>query len=136
MSKPLPSAVYRIAPQRGQADCAVAAMAFIFRRDQEEVLIAASHVDPTVWRTGLSCTQMSKIARRLKIKTRWNSHFDTDESIGVLWVGFHDNTKEHCVVLIEGWIYGVEHDPVSMWRYDEYMKVRNAYGGSLMEVIE
>ncbi len=132
----LPSAVYRIHPKTGDADCAVAAMAFIFRRDPEEVLIAASKVSSTVWRSGLSCVEMTKIAKRLKIHTRWKTNFDTEDDIGVLWVSHNDTTKEHCVVLSEGWIYEVEHNPVSLWRVDEYMRANNAFGNSLLEVIE
>lgn len=140
MSKPLPSAPYRIHSKRGDADCAVAAMATIFRREPGEVLIAASKVVPNVWHSGLFCTQISKVAKRLGLKTKWCpvtvTAFDPEESTGVLWVGHHDTTNEHCVVLIEGWIYEVEHDPVSMWRYDEYMRATNAYAGALLEVLE
>ena len=44
MTKPLPSATYRAHSKRGDADCTIASMAIIFRRDPEEVLIAAAKV--------------------------------------------------------------------------------------------
>jgi hypothetical protein len=111
-------------------------MAMIFRRDPEEVLIAASHISSTGWRSGLSWPEMLKVARRLKSKTRWKTAFDAEDDIGVLWISHHDSTKEHCVVLIEGWIHEIEHNPVSLWRYSEYMTAQNAFGNSLLEVIE
>lgn len=129
-------AAYRIAPKHGEADCAVAALAFILRRDYEDVLIAAARVSPHVWRSGLHATDMVKIARRLKIKVRWSPRFDPDEDIGLLWTSHHDSTKEHCVVLIEGWVFELEHTPVSLWRYSEYCAAHNAFGNSLLQVLE
>lgn len=136
MFKTLPHATYRIASKRGEADCAVAAMAMVFRLDYEEVLIASARIAPHVWRSGLHATEMTRIARRLKVKVAWKPHFDPDEDTGLLWVSHRDSTKEHCVVLIEGWIYDVDHNPVSLWRYSEYCTAQNAYGSSLLQVIE
>jgi hypothetical protein len=111
-------------------------MATIFRLDPEEVLIAAAHISPTVWQSGLYCSTMLKVARRLKIKARWKENFDPDEDIGVLWVSYNDVAREHCVSLVEGWVLDPEHDPVSLWRYSEFMTANNAYGHSLLQVIE
>jgi hypothetical protein len=132
----MPHAAYRITPQRGKADCAIAAMACIFRRDFEEVLIAASQVAKTIWQSGLSAGEILRVARRLKVKAKWHTKFDAEEDIGVLWCSHNDTTKEHCVVLIEGWVIDPGHDPVSMWRYEEYCKAMNAFGNSLLQVTE
>lgn len=136
MTITLPHAAYSIAPQKGSADCAVAAMACIFRRDFEEVLIAAAAVKPNVWRAGLTASEMARVARRLKVKAKWHTQFDAEDDIGVLWCSHHDTTKEHCVVLIEGWVLDPAHSPVPMWRYEEYCKALNAFGNSLLMVTE
>lgn len=130
------SAVHRLHAKWGDNDCTIAAMATIFRREPGEVLIAASKVSPTVWRTGLSCKEMLKVAHRLKIKARWKHGFDPEEDTGVLVIGFNDKVGEHCVVLLEGWIIEPEHDPVSVWRFDDYYKATNSYGTTLLEVVE
>jgi hypothetical protein len=132
----LPHAVYRVCAKRGSADCAIAAMATIFRRDPEEILIAAAKVRPTVWQAGLPYSEIMRVVRKLKIKAAWTEKFDADDDIGVLWVGYNDVPKEHCVALIEGWVLDPDHDPVSLWRYSEYMMAHNAYGHSLLQVTE
>lgn len=136
MSKPMPEATYRIHSKRGKADCAVAAMAIIFRRDPEEVLIAAAKFKPTVWTAGLYCTDMVRVARRLKLKAEWKvtGQFDPEDATGVLWVSYHDSTKEHCVALIEGMVIDPEHTPASLWDYDDFCRANNAYGNSLLVV--
>lgn len=136
MSKTLPSATYRLHSKRGASDCAVAALAIILRRDPEEVLVAAARFKPTVWGAGLYCTDMVRVARRLKVKARWltTGQFDADEDTGVLWVSYHDSTKEHCVALIEGLVVDPEHTPVSLWEYDEFCRANNAYGNALLVV--
>ena len=133
---PLPSAVYHLVSKRGAADCAIASLAFLTRREYEEVLIAAAKVDPHVWRTGLHATDMVKVAKRLQVKAKWVASFDPEEEIGVLWVSYHDSTKEHIVVLMEGWVFDPEHNPVSVWRYDEFCSANNAYGNTLLKVVE
>lgn len=139
MSKPtLPHASYRVYSKRGKSDCAIAAMATIFRRDPEEVLLAAAKVSPRVWESGLYCTDMVKVARRLKIKAVWRyaGQFSPEDDIGVLAIGYNDNRNEHCVALIEGWVLDPEQNPVSLWEYDEFCRVENAYGNALLQVIE
>lgn len=133
----LPSAVYHVVAKHGTADCAVAALAFVLRRSYEEVLIAAARVDPHVWTSGLHATGMSRVCKALGVKARWlKGEIDTEDGIGVLWASYRDSTKEHCVVLLEGWVFDVEHDPVSVWRYDEWCVANNAYGVSLLAVAE
>jgi hypothetical protein len=132
----LPHAVYRVFPKRGENDCAVAALAIVLKRDYEDVLIAAAKISPTVWRAGLHGTDMIKVAKRLGVAMRWKPQLDPDEDIGVLWVSHRDSTKEHCVVLLEGWILEPEHNPVSLWRVDEYYAAQNAFANSLLEVVK
>lgn len=138
MVKPLPHATYRVYSKRGPADCSIAAMATIFRRDPEEVLIAASRISPTVWRSGLHLTEMLKVARRLKVKVRvkYAAQIDPDDDIGVLWISYNDRVDEHCVSLVEGWVLDPEEHPVSLWRYADYMTVQNAVPNGLLEVVE
>ena len=76
------------------------------------------------------------MARRLKVKARWKHGFDPENDRGVLTVGYNDRVGEHCVVLLEGWIIDPEHDPVTVWEYDDFYKAHNAYGTTLLEVIE
>lgn len=137
MTKPnLPQATYRVHSKKGDSDCGIAAMAIILRRDPEEVLIAAAKIAPTVWTKGLFCTEMVRVARRLKVKARWltSGQFDPEDATGVLWVSYHDSTKEHCVALIDGKVIDPEHTPPSLWEYDEFCKANNAYGNSLLVV--
>ena len=132
----MPHAFFHLYSKRGKSDCAIASMATIFRRDYEEVLIAASRASSTVWRMGLSCKDMSTIARRLKVKTKWKHNPDFEEDIGVLMIDYNDSSKCHAVVLIEGWIFDPEHNPIMACRFDEYYRAHNAYGTALLEVIE
>lgn len=137
MSKRAPEAFHRAHAKRGPADCAIAAMATIFRRDPEEVLIAAARVNPSVWTSGLTTAQMLKTARRLGIKTtlKYRDQIDPEDT-GVLWVSYHDRTDEHCVALIEGIVIDPEYDPPVIARYDEYTAAMYAYGNALLMVKE
>ena len=139
MSKPRPHATYRMHSKLGENDCAATAMAIILRRDPVEVILAAAKVRPTSWTAGLYATEMVRVARRLGVKARWLTagQFDPEESTGVLWVGYHDNTKEHCVALIDGCVIDPEHTPASYWDdFEEFCKANNAYGNSLLVVEE
>lgn len=138
-----PRVAYRLYPKRGDADCAIAAMATVFRRDYEEVLIAASRVSPNAWKRGLHLTEMQRVARRLKIKTQVKKvtggrpDFDIESETGVLWVSYHDRTSEHCVVLLDGgWISDPEYDPAALAEHDDYLCVHNAYASGLLQVKE
>lgn len=138
-----PRVAYRLYPKRGESDCAIAAMATVFRRDYEEVLIAAAKVRPHAWKSGLHWIDMPRVARRLKVKTRTRKvlggvpDFDMENETGVLWVGYRDRTSEHCVVLLEGgWIADPEYDPVVLAEHDDYCAVHNAYPGGLLQVKE
>lgn len=133
MPRRLPNAVYSVIPKHGDNDCAIACMAFVFRRDYGEVLAAAARVSKTVWASGLSCLEMIRVARALKAKAIATQTFDPDEDIGVLWVSFRDNTKEHVVVLKEGWVFDPDHNPVSLWRYDEFLSAMNAVPKMLLK---
>jgi hypothetical protein len=88
-----PRVAYRVYSKRGDADCAIAAMATVFRRDYEEVLIAAAIVYPDAWNHGLTLPHMQRVARRLKIKTAIRTvtggvpSFDIEDETGVLWTG-------------------------------------------------
>lgn len=136
MSKALPHAFYRLYPQRGEADCTIASMATIFRRDLEEVLVAAALISKTVWRSGLTCPEMVRVAKKLGIKVKWHVKFDVEDGVGVLWVSHHDTTKEHCVALIDGWVFDPAHNPISMAPVEDYYKAFNAFGNSLLQVVE
>jgi hypothetical protein len=137
-----PHAAYRIYSKRGDSDCAIAAMATVFRRDYEEVLIAAAKVAPHAWKSGLTWLQMRQVARRLKVKTLVRKavphlDFDMEDETGVLWVGHHDSTNEHCVVLLDGgWIIDPEYNPAVISEHDDYLRVHNAYPGALLQVVE
>jgi hypothetical protein len=135
MSSALPH-VMQLHSKTGKADCTIAAMATIFRRDYEEVLIAAAKVSPTVWKAGLACTEMLKVAHRLKVKARWKHNPDFEDDIGVLIVGYNDKIEDHAVVLIEGWIIDPEWRPPTMWHHIDFFREHNAYGTTLLEVIE
>ena len=127
---------YNVVAKRGEADCAIAAMATIFRLSFEEVLVAAVKISPTVWRTGLSCNEMLKVAKRLKVKATWATQFDPSAAVGVLCISYNDVPREHCVVLVDGWVLDPECDPVQLWRYADYCAVQKAYGTFLMQVAE
>lgn len=138
-----PRVAYRLYPKRGESDCAIAAMATVFRRDYEEVLIAAAHVAPHAWKSGLHLTQMQRTARRLKVKTVVRKvlggvpDFDIEGETGVLWLSYRDRTSEHCVVLLEGgWIADPEYDPIVLAEHDDYLGVHNAYPSGFLQVKE
>ena len=136
MSRPtLPSAAYAIVPKIGDADCTIACLAMAFRREYGEILVAAARVSKTVWKSGLSCPEMIRVARALKIRAVFTEKFDPEEDTGVLWVSFRDRSTEHAVVLVEGWIFDPEHTPVSMWEYDQYCAVQNAVPKTLLKEI-
>lgn len=136
MTTPLSHASYRLYPKRGPADCVIACMATIFRRDYEDVLIAAVGVNKHAWRSGLHTTEFARIARRLKVRAEWKVKPVLDEDTGVLWIGYHDSTREHCVVLLEGKVIDPDHDPVSLWDADDYLRANNAYANQLFRVRE
>jgi hypothetical protein len=125
---------YRAHAKAGENDCAIAAMATIFRREPGEVLVAAAKVKPTVWKDGLSCNEMLKVAKRLKVKATWAMKFDPETAVGVLWVTYNDVPKEHCVVLIAGWVIDSDCDPVEVMRYVDYCASEKAYGTVLLQV--
>jgi ABC-type bacteriocin/lantibiotic exporter with double-glycine peptidase domain len=137
-----PHAAYRLISKRGANDCAIASLAMILRREYEEVLLASAKVSPTVWKDGLTVTEMQKVAKRLKINTRIlkarpSYEFDITAETGVLWVGYNDSAREHVVALFEGgWIVEPEYDPPVMAEHDDYLAVHNAYAGGLLQVIE
>lgn len=136
MTTVVSSAPFRLYPKRGDADCTIAAMATIFRRDYEDVLLAAAQVSKHVWRSGLHCPDVLRVARRLKIKARWCRTFDSEAETGMLWVSYHDSAKEHCVVLINGLVVDPDHNPVSLWDVDDYMRAQNAFANQLLIVEE
>ena len=129
------SVVYPIVPKLGSADCVIACLATILRRDYGEVLCAAARVSKTVWQSGLSMPETLKTARRLKASAAFTERFDPEEDSGVLFVGFRDKTDDHAVVLIEGWVFDPEHTPVSMWPYDDFLAVQNAVPKTLLKVM-
>ena len=133
--KSLPSAVYSIVPKHGENDCAVACLATILRREYGEVLAAASRSVRTVWTDGLTMKEMLRVARTLKGCVMLVQTFDPEEDSGVLSVSFRDRAVEHAVVLIEGWIFDPEHNPVSMWRYEDYLAVQNAVPSGLIKEV-
>jgi ABC-type bacteriocin/lantibiotic exporter with double-glycine peptidase domain len=143
MAKPtLPHAVMQIVPKRGENDCAIAAMAMYLRRDYEDVLLAAGRVSRNVWNVGLSCPEMVKVAKLLGVKTQWFKTFNLEENedkeadSGVLWVSYHDVSNEHIVVLDEGKIFDPEHNPVTYWDADDYMRHCAAFGNALLKRVE
>ena len=127
---PLPSAATRLHPKRGSHDCAVAAIASLIRRDYEEVLMAAARVAPQFWSEGLTAAQHVSICRRLGVKTTWLRAFDLEEDRGVLWVEYHDTAAKHSIYLDAGKVYDSDHNPVTMWDVDDYL--RHACGFPVM----
>lgn len=137
MAKPqLPHAVTRIVPQRGTTDCAVACLAMYLRVDYEEALLAAGKVSRDIWRKGLSGGQIVRAARKLGHATRWIKSFDPDESIGIVWVQYHDRDAEHVVYLDDGVIFDPAHNPVSRWDCGEFFGHYNAYPLALLQRVE
>lgn len=134
----LADATYRIIPKRGKNDCAIAVLATYLQREYEDVLLAAAKVRKDVWGTGLAFDQIPKVARRLGVTTRWYrvGAFDIEEATGVLWVGYHDVSNQHVVFLHEGQIFDPEHNPVSMWDHDDFMRHMAAYPQQLLMKVE
>jgi hypothetical protein len=127
VAKPsLPYPVVRLIPKRGENDCAVATLASYLRRDYEEVLVAAAKVRPTVWAAGMYCTDVARVAARLGVRGRWLKSFDVDNDSGVLWVSYNDNGLEHMVLLDEGKIFELDHNPVTMWDTEQFFGHYNA----------
>lgn len=136
MSRPaLSLAAYSIIPKLGDADCVVACLATILRREYGEVLCAAARVCKTVWRDGLTQRETLRTARALNATAAFTTTFDAEDDHGVLWVEYRDNLAIHSVVLIEGWVYDPDCRPVSMWPYDEFLSVHNAVPKTLLKVI-
>jgi hypothetical protein len=125
-----------IVPKRGENDCGIAALATYLRRDYEEVLLAAGRVSKNVWNIGLACTEFVRVAKLLGVKAQWFKTFNLEEDSGVLWVSYHDVSNEHIVVLNDGWIYDPEHNPVSCWEQDDFMRHNNAFGNALLKRVE
>ena len=137
-----PYTAYRLYSKRGDSDCSIASMATVFRKDYEEVLIAAEKVAPKVWRDGLSIEDMQRVARRLKVPVRVRAAasqtIDLDEETGILWLQYNDDAHKHHVVSIfeGGWLADPEYSPVVIAEYDHYLRVHNAYVGGLLQVKE
>lgn len=138
-----PPAVIRLHPQRGRADCVIAALATYLRVDPEEVLIAASKVAPNVWREGLGDREILRVARRLGYRVRWRRTFDAEEDTGVLQVEFRDqidpasgNLRKHAVTLIEGAVFEADHNPVTRWEASTYLSYFNAEPKQLLEMMD
>lgn len=137
MSKPpLPHIFFRLVPKQGENDCAIAAMASYLRLDHGAVLAAAAQVSPTVWTAGLAATEMVRVGRKLGVKLHWTSTFDIEDDTGLLWVSYRDNTKEHVVLLVEGWVVDPDHNPVVLGRHDEWMAAHNGFPKQLLRVVE
>lgn len=126
MPPSLPSAVYRIVPKQGKADCAIACLAMLLRRDYGEVLAAAARISRTLWTAGLTTPEMIRVARRLKSRLVLSDTIDPEEDTGILWVTFRDRAGWHVVLLHQGLVFDPEHDPVSMWDYEAFCAVQNA----------
>ena len=126
MPRSLPSAVYPIVPKQGAADCAIACLAMLLRRDYGEVLAAAARISKTLWTAGLTPKEMIRVARALKSCVALSYTFDPEEDTGIVWVTFRDRTGDHVVFLHQGFVFDPEHDPVSMWTYDDFCAVQNA----------
>lgn len=131
-----PEASIRLWPKLGKNDCAIACLASYLGREYPEVLIAASKVSKTVWTAGVSGVEHIRIAKKLGIKAKWTRTYDIEHDTGVLFVTFHDNTKQHDVVLIEGKIYDPEYSPPCLIDYDDYCRVLNAAPDSLFVKVE
>jgi ABC-type bacteriocin/lantibiotic exporter with double-glycine peptidase domain len=139
VSTPLPPAAIRLYSKRGNADCAIAALASYLRVDYEEVLIAAAKARGNVWKKGLNCPQMINIGKRLGFALHWRKiTADTlDEATGVLAVRHYDAPQtEHALLIVEGVVYESEDHPVTRWDVDAYLRTRNAYPSQLLEIVE
>lgn len=138
MAKPLPPHVtYTVVSKRNIGDCGVASLAMFLRRDYEEVLMEAAHVNRGALSVGLGCPDLVKIAKRLGVKTRWKRTIDWDDDHGVLWVTMQPDpgekeVRQHLVLLAEGSIIDPER-PVRMWTDpDEYMAYYSAVGNQIL----
>lgn len=137
MTAPTAHATYRVIGKHGTADCAVATLAMALRQDYEAVLIAAAKINAHVWTGGLHATDILKIAKRLGAKkAKWSTTFDAADSRGVLWISHRDSTKEHCVFLLDGLVFDPDHDPVSVWDYEDYCAAQNTHGHQLLRIEE
>lgn len=135
MPRKLPSAVFPIVPKQGEADCTIACLSMLLRREYGEVLAAAARVSKTLWTSGLSTPEIIRVARALKAVVVVTERFDPDEDTGVLWVSFRDRAGEHVVFLHEGLVFDPEHDPVSMWPYEDFCAVQNAIPKTIVKEI-
>lgn len=139
MSPALPPAVIRLYSKRGPHDCAIASLASYTRIDYEGVLIAAAKVAPKCWESGLDGPELIRVARRLGFTMRWREIGieEVEEATGCLCIRYHDDaSKQHMVLIVDGAIYENEHDPVSRWEPEAYLRFYNAYPTQILEMVE
>lgn len=122
----LPPSVIQLVPKHGFKDCMISALAAYLQHPYEEVLIAAAAVRASCWKNGLAPHEAITIAKRLGHSVRWTREFDIDEDTGVLGIGYNDSRREHVVLLVEGRIYELEDQPVTVWSPDVYLTYFNA----------
>lgn len=85
MKAAVPSMVRFVRQNGFSADCGVSALAMLAGVLYEDALVAAANLDdPSVLQTGLTWTEMRKVARRLGLQTRLLRAYDVEESTGVL----------------------------------------------------
>jgi ABC-type bacteriocin/lantibiotic exporter with double-glycine peptidase domain len=130
-TKPLPEAVYRLVTKRGKNDCAIAVLATYLRQEYEVVLIASAKVSSSAWQEGLTQKEILRTAARLKTPLRMIPYTalddDFDETTGLLWIEYNHVSNRHVVFQHKGWIFDPEDDPISLWEWEEFMRINNAY---------
>lgn len=120
-------AILRIVPQRGEhSDCAIAALASLYGRDYETVLLAAGRATKRdVLVNGLHSTEMTRVARKIGERLRvipWDA-VDEDEDTGIMHVKarIHGETYEDHVVLFHcGSVIDLRGP--ALWDFDVFVK--------------
>lgn len=117
---------------RGLTDCAIAALSTYLRVDYEEVVIAAERLYPAAWRNGLDGVQIAAVATELGFTGRWLRRYDLSEATGIL--DLRERASRHVVVVLDGWIFELGHNPVTVWEPELYCQFFRAKPRNLFVV--
>ena len=115
-------AVVHIVCQRGDGDCAIAAIAMYLGVSYEDVLAAAvtrgKKPDHTIHRRGFYTPAIIQTAKRLGVKLKHTRHVDLEASNGILGlVSQKRGEPDHVVLLREGLLFDTDG---SVWEPDVY----------------
>lgn len=139
MSTELP--MFRFYAQRGEGDCAIAALAMYLGVSYEDALEAATKGTRKAHRKGMYATQIQRAAENLDkpLVVKRNFDFETDAGVlhGVVTMSIFDDAKlvcrkriGHAVCLRWGLIF--EPDGGEVWEYDDYTEQKKAIWSSLL----